>query len=160
PVGADLPPSPEVLGAVVGPLFGDVVVERDVGGADGRLLVDDDQIPAVERAELYFLAGVRPFGIYAEVGVVAVLVDEEVRRRGPVVVGDGERSVPATERRLRLEQQGNGAVIHFRQGGPDRVADVVVYSVELPNGHCSAPGSTATPAPGTAPAVPGRDRSD
>src|SRR5690606_38768300 len=31
--------------------------------------------------------------------------------------------------------------------------------VELPNAHCAAPGSTATPVPGTAPAVPGRGRS-
>src|SRR5690606_30809588 len=58
-----------------------------------------------------------------------------------------------------LDQSGERAVGHVRQGGPDRVADVVVYPVELPNGHCSAPGSTATPAPGTAPAVPGRGRS-
>src|SRR5690606_13208675 len=121
-------------------------------------LVDDNQVPAVERTEPYFLAGVRPFGPYAEVGVVAVLVDEEVRRRGPVVVGDGERRVPVTERRLRLEQQGDGAVVHVLQDGPNRVADVVVYPVELPNGHCSAPGSTTTPAPGTAPAGPGRGR--
>src|SRR5690606_29306278 len=158
PVGANRPPLPEALGVVVGPLSGDVVVERNVGGAGGRRLVDDDQVPAVEGAELYAIVGARPFGIYAEVGVVAVLGDVEVRRRGPVVVGDGERRVPVTERRLRFEQQGDGAVVHVLQDGPDRVADVVVYPVELPNGHCSAPGSTTTPAPGTAPAGPGRGR--
>src|SRR5690606_20051863 len=79
-----------------------------------------------------------------------------------------------TEGAIRRQQRQDGTVLagrslHLHQGGErpilhpgesaDGVADVVVYPVELPNGHCSAPGSTATPAPGTAPAVPGRGRS-
>src|SRR5690606_30591620 len=88
-------------------------------------------------------------------GVVVVPLDPQH------VAGGDQRQNRAVivEWGLRLHQGGERAVLHVRQSGPDRVADVVVYPVKLPNRHRSPPGSTATPAPGTAPAVPGRGRS-